>query len=137
MSNRTRIAAVVLTTSLLATAAARADDPARTAFRIARDAGCVICHNVERSANGYLPNAPAFEDVACRYRADPDAADRLSSIVRNGSGPLRRDRHWTGKVAFDTMYPNDLMVTDAQTHQIVDWILTLCPKSAERRRSRR
>jgi hypothetical protein len=28
------------------------------------------------------------------------------------------------------MYPNDLRVTEAETRQIVDWMLTLCPKSA-------
>jgi hypothetical protein len=27
------------------------------------------------------------------------------------------------------MYPNDLMVTEDEARQIVDWMMTLCPKS--------
>ena len=133
MPNRTRIATLLVVAGVITGVAARAADSPRTAFRVARDAGCIICHDVEppeRGGKDYLPNAPAFQDIACRYRSDPDAASRLSSIVREGSGPLRRDRHWTGKAAFDTMYPNDVMVTEAQAREIVDWMLTLCPKSA-------
>ena len=118
--------AVALTTAVIAYAA----DSSRAAFRTARDAGCVICHDVESLEGGGLPKAPTFEDVACRYRSDPDAAGRLAAIVRDGSGPLRRDRHWTGRVMFETMYPNDLFLTEAEARQIVDWIMTLCPKSA-------
>ena len=133
MSNRTRTATLLVAIGLFATVAARAEDPPRTAFRVARDAGCMICHDVEApegDAKNYLPKAPAFEDIACRYRSDPNAASRLSLTVREGSGPLRRDRHWTGQVAFDTMYPNDVMITEAETRQIVDWVLTLCSKSS-------
>ncbi len=133
MSNRMPRAMLLIAVALFASIAARADDSPRTAFRVVRGAGCMICHDVEspeRGANDYVPKAPSFEAVACRYRSDPNAAPRLSSIVREGSGPLRRDRHWTGQVAFDTMYPNDLSVTEAEARQIVDWMLTLCPKSA-------
>lgn len=132
MLNLVRNATLLVAITLFATAAARAQDLPRTAFRTTRDAGCIICHDVEspeRGANNYLPKAPSFQDVACRYRSDPDAS-RLTSIVREGSGPLRRDRHWKGQVAFETMYPNDLSVTEAEARQIVDWMLTLCPKSA-------
>jgi len=132
MLNQMRNATLFVAITLFATGAARAQDSPHTAFRTARDAGCIICHDVEspeRGAMSYLPKAPVFQDIACRYRSDPDASGRLASIVRDGSGPLRRDRHWTGRVAFETMYPNDLMVTEAQARQIVDWIMTLCPKS--------
>jgi cytochrome c551/c552 len=128
-----RTVTLLVAVAVFATAAARAQDMPRTAFRVARDAGCMICHDVEspeRGAKDYLPKAPSFQAVACRYRSNPNAASQLSSVVREGSGPLRRDRHWTGQVAFDTMYPNDVMVGEAETRQIVDWILTLCPKSA-------
>lgn len=133
MSNRTPIASLTIAIALIAAPIAYAQDPPRTAFRIVRDAGCMICHDVEspeRGAKDFIPNAPVFQDIACRYRSDPDAASRLSTIVREGSGPLRRDRHWTGQVAFETMYPNGLSVTAAEARQIVDWIMTLCPKSA-------
>ena len=123
----------------LMAAAAYAQDSPRTAFRVARDAGCMICHDVEspeQGAKDFLPKAPAFQDVACRYRPDPNAASRLSSIVREGSGPLRRDRHWTGQISFETMYPNDLFVSEAEARQIVDWIMTLCSNS-DRKKKRR
>lgn len=132
MSSPMQVATAVVAVALLASVAAHAQDPPRTAFRVARDEGCIVCHDVEppeRGAKDYLPKAPAFQDIACRYRSDTNAPSRLASIVREGSGPLRRDRHWTGQVAFEKMYPNDLMVTEAEARQIVDWILTLCPKS--------
>ena len=133
MSSRMRMVGLTIAVALVAAAAAYAQDPPRTPFRLARESGCLICHDVEapeRGANHTIPKAPAFQDIACRYRLDADAASRLSSIVREGSGPLRRDRHWTGQVAFDTMYPHDLSVTEAEARQIVDWMMTLCPKSA-------
>ncbi len=143
MWDRIAVASLMTAFALIMAAIAYAEDSPRAAFRIARDAGCMICHDVESPEGGgkdVLPKAPAFQDIACRYRSDPDAAGRLASIVRDGSGPLRRDRHWTGRVAFQTMYPNDLILTEAETRQIVDWMMTLCPKSAsadDRRNKRR
>jgi cytochrome c len=109
----------------------------RSGYQLARANGCVICHEIESSEPGsLLPAAPAFQDLARRYRSEPDAASRLTSIVREGTGPLRRDRHWAGKVTFDRMYPNDLMVTEAEARRIVDWILTL-DSTSERRHDAR
>ena len=133
MSSRMRTVTLLVAVAVFATAAACAQDSPRTAFRVARDAGCTICHDVEspeRGAKDYFPKAPSFQAVACRYRSNPNAASQLSSVVREGSGPLRRDRHWTGQVAFETMYPNDLVLSEAETRQIVDWVLTLCSKSS-------
>jgi len=133
MSKRMHIASVTIAAALMAGATSYAQDSSRTAFRVARDAGCMICHDVESPEGGakdFIPKAPAFQAIACRYRSDPNAASRLTSIVLDGSGPLRRDRHWTGQVAFQTMYPNDLMLSEADARQIVDWIMTLCSKAA-------
>jgi len=130
MRNRSTVG-IALVAALLVGLAAHADDTSPSPFRMVRSAGCITCHDVEsesRGPNDMLPKAPPFEDVACRYRADSDAANRLASIIRDGSGPLRRDRHWAGRATFETMYPNDLMVTDAEARRIVDWILTLCSK---------
>ena len=138
MANRIATASIAIAASVLAAFAADAENSQPTAFRVARDAGCTLCHDVEsppRSASQVFPTAPSFEDVACRYRSAPNAATTLSTIVLEGSGPLRRDRHWSGQVAFETMYPNDLMITKAQARQIVDWVLTLCP-STEKTRNR-
>ena len=137
MSDRMRVVTAIVAAVLVASVAARAQDPPRTAFRVVRDEGCMICHDVEppeRGTKDYLPKAPAFQDIACRYRSDPDAPSTLTSIVRYGSGPLRRDRHWTGRVAFDTMYAYDLTMTEAEARQVVDWILTLCEMPATKDR---
>jgi cytochrome c len=104
-----------------------------SAYQVARDRGCTLCHEVEsppRGSEGLLPPAPAFEEIARRYRADPTAAARLSSIVRKGTGPLRRDRHWEGKASVVSMYPNEVSVTEAEARRLVDWILTLGPTKA-------
>jgi cytochrome c len=118
---------------MLGTASARADDSSRTGYQVARESGCFICHEVEtREAGSLLPPAPAFEDIARRYRSEPDAASKLTALVRDGTGPLRRDRHWAGKVTFDKMYPNDLELTESEARRIVDWILTLDSTDARR-----
>jgi cytochrome c len=115
---------------LTATCRAEADDGSKKPHRLARDAGCYTCHDVESDPAGsqsLLPVAPSFEDIARRYRADPQAADKLTSIVLEGTGPLRRDRHWNGKATFEKMYPNDLEVSAEEARKIVEWILTLSP----------
>jgi cytochrome c551/c552 len=127
--------------ALLAAVCAHAEERPRSPYRIAGDGGCFTCHDVEspEGSDHVIPKAPAFQDVACRYRSDPDAPGRLSSIVREGTGPLRRDRHWTGRVSFDRMYPYDMFVTEQEARQIVEWVMTLCPTSAHGsgRRARR
>jgi cytochrome c len=124
--NHLRIATIALAVTMSAAAPVRAEDSLRTGYHLARDSGCFICHEVEtRGADSLLPPAPAFEDIARRYRSEPEAASRLTAFVRDGTGPLRRDRHWAGKVTFERMYPNDLEVTESEARRIVDWILTL------------
>jgi cytochrome c len=122
---------------MLAAAPVRAEDSLRTGYQLARANGCVICHEVEsRDAGSPLPPAPAFQDIARRYRSQPDAASRLTVLVRDGTGPLRRDRHWAGKTTFERMYPNDLEVTESEARHIVDWILTLDSTDGRRRGAR-
>jgi cytochrome c551/c552 len=132
MAQSLRQAGVLLMTAFAAVAA-HAETDAAPAYTKARDAGCVICHEVESTPHGaseLLPAAPAFEDVACRYRSDPNAPAKLSSTIIHGSGPRERDRHWAGRATFDKMFPNELIVSEAEAREIVDWILTLCPRPA-------
>ena len=105
-------------------------DPPPSEYALARDRGCMYCHDVEsppRGSEGLLPPGPPFEEIARRYRADPTAAARLASIVRQGTGPMRRDRHWEGSASFVSMHPNEVSVTEAEARRLVDWILTLAP----------
>jgi cytochrome c551/c552 len=130
MSNRLSVAAFLATT-LVVYAGVQAQDRVPGAYRLARDDGCTLCHEVEaRKPNKLLPTAPAFEDIACRYRADPHAAVRLTWTVIDGTGPRQQDRHWAGRATFDRMYSNENIVSDAEAREIVDWILTLCPRPA-------
>lgn len=130
---RGRSAVVHLAIGLLVSYQAYGQDSSLSGYRFAKDRGCMLCHEVESSppeVNAVLPTAPTFQDIARRYRADPSAASRLATIVRQGTGPLRRDRHWAGKAQFERMYNNDIEVTDAEARQIVDWILTLASPPA-------
>lgn len=125
------IASFILASGLLAAVPAGASDTARDGYRLMEASGCAVCHEVEQRPPGSpLPAAPAFQEIAHRYRSDPGAASRLTSVVLAGSGPLRGDRHWAGRTAFDTMYPKESMLTEAEVRQIVDWILTLDAKPA-------
>jgi cytochrome c len=119
-------------------------DPPPSEYPLARERGCMYCHDVEappRGSEGLLPPGPPFEEIARRYHADPTAAARLASIVRHGTGPLRRDRHWESRASFVSMYPNEVSVTEAEARRLVDWILTLAPaqpgsRSAQKQRAR-
>lgn len=129
-ASRTMVGVLCGAAVLIATCRAEADDGSKKPYRLARDAGCYTCHDVQSAPAGsqsLLPEAPSFEDIARRYRADPQAEDKLTSIVLEGTSPLRRDRHWSGKTRFEKMYPNDLEVSEEDARKIVEWILTLAP----------
>jgi len=121
-----------LTTSLtagllLALPAAHAADDA-TAQKLARDGGCGTCHTVDhrdKGPNGLKPIGPAWRDVADRYRGQAGAADALTGIVRSGSNPYAS--HWKGKVSGLAMPPNAMVLDEAQTRELVGWILALKP----------
>src|SRR5690242_20233036 len=71
--------------------------------QLARDSGCLMCHAIESppaSASQVLPSAPAFQDIARRYRGDSHAKTRLIAVVRQGSGREESQRHWTGQAGF-------------------------------------
>ena len=90
--------------------------------------GCMACHSIlpiPRRADGMPPIAPAWRDIAVKYRDDPGASDRLTRTVMTGSNP--RSRHWAGKVSAVTMPPNAAVVTDADARMLVNWILVLVP----------
>jgi cytochrome c len=129
-ASRTMVGVLCGAAVLIAMCRVEADEGSKKPYRLASDAGCYTCHDVESAPAGsqsLLPVAPSFQDIARRYRADPQAADRLTSIVLEGTGPLRRDRHWSGKTTFEKMYPNDLEVSEGEARKIVEWILTLVP----------
>jgi len=97
-------------------------------LKLATSSGCMACHSIvpiAKRADGLPPIAPAWREVAIKYRDDPLASDRLTRTVMTGSNPT--SRHWAGKVSAVTMPPNEVAVTEAEARVLVNWILVLVP----------
>ena len=72
--------------------------------------GCAACHEIDKKVIG-----PAFRDVAAKYKDDKDAAARLRDKVKKGG------THVWGEAAM----PPNVLASDADIKDLVDWILTL------------
>ena len=97
-------------------------------LKLATASGCMACHTLlpaPKRADGLPPIAPAWRDIAIKYRDDAAASDRLTRTVMTGSNP--RSRHWVGKVSDVTMPPNASVVTEAEARVLVNWLLVLVP----------
>lgn len=115
----------------LGVANAAAADAARDGAMqlLAAKSGCLVCHPIEtgaKGADGAVPAGPALREVAARYRAQKDAATRLTRTVMTGSNPY--ESHWKGKVSGLAMPPNMVTVREADARHLVDWILALDTK---------
>ena len=97
-------------------------------LKLATRSGCMACHSIlptPQRADGLPPIAPAWRDIAIKYRNDPGASNRLAHTVMTGSNP--HARHWAGKVSDVTMPPNGVAVSEADARMLVNWILVLVP----------
>lgn len=97
-------------------------------LKLAIERGCMDCHTVQpaaKRADDLPPIAPAWRDVALKYRDDPGAHLRLTRTVMTGSDPA--SRHWAGRVGATAMPPNAAAVSEAEAHMLVDWLLVLVP----------
>ncbi len=112
-----RLAAFALA---LVTAGAVADDHME---RLSLESGCTLCHAAESKSGGMavLPPAPAWNDIAVRYRGQPGAEERLVAAVVKGSAPDRR--HWQGKSSDVAMPANAVEVSERDARALVHWIL--------------
>lgn len=100
----------------------------RAMLELATQSGCMACHTLVPApprADGLPPIAPAWRDVAIKYRDDPAASERLTRTVMTGSDP--KARHWAGKVGEVAMPPNAAVVSEADARALVNWILVLVP----------
>lgn len=119
-------AAAVLTVAVAARANPAENDEAMA--RMASQSGCTACHSilpVPKRADGLPPIAPAWRDIAIKYRDDPFASDRLTRTVMAGSNPSAP--HWAGKAGAVTMPPNASDITEADARALVNWMLVLVP----------
>ncbi|MCU0775840.1 MAG: c-type cytochrome [Ideonella sp.] len=109
-----------------AEAAPRVDDAAMD--RLAARGGCLACHSIEsgrRGPAGLDPIAPAWQDVAARYRGDPQAAQRLVQAVLQGT---RADgAHWSGEVSGMAMPPSAPALGEGDVRRLIAWILARPP----------
>jgi cytochrome c len=116
--------------ALVVAAPARATQAENDAamLKLATHSGCMDCHSIlpaPKRADGLPPIAPAWRDIAIKYRDDPGASNRLTRTVMTGSNP--NSRHWVGKVSDVTMPPNTVAVSEANARRLVNWILVLVP----------
>ena len=104
------------------------EDVDRKMLNLARDRGCMLCHDFQpkRSVGGQVPPmAPSWREIAKRYKGANDAEERLIQTVLQGTGPRPGDRHWTGKVTADRMFPNTVEIKPEEARSLVHWILSL------------
>lgn len=81
------------------------------ALDIMKKSGCTACHSVDKKIVG-----PSFKDIAAKRKGEADALATLEKAVRAG-----------GKGAFGPMPmpPNPAAkISDADLHELVEWILT-------------
>ena len=89
-------------------AQAQLDDAA--AESLLKKHACASCHEVDKKVVG-----PAFRDVAARYKDDKEAAPKLANKIKRGGA------HVWGEMAM----PPNVLVSDAEIKDLVNWILTL------------
>ena len=95
-------------------------------LQLATSSGCMTCHHIESGAkgpNGMAPIGPAWQDVATRYKNQPDALQQLTVTVLAGSSPYAS--HWKDKVSGLAMPPNEVAISKADAGKLVGWILSL------------
>jgi cytochrome c len=125
-----RISICTAAALLIVVAAVRANKAENDAamLKLASASGCMACHTIlpaPQRPDGLPPIAPAWRDIAIKYRDDPGASARLTRTVMTGSDP--RSRHWAGKVSDVTMPPNAVVVPEAEARVLVNWLLVLVP----------
>ena len=121
-------AAVALVVAMAVPVRATPAEYAQTMLKLATDRGCMACHTITPApsrADGLPPIAPAWRDIAIKYRDDPAAHERLVRTVMTGSDP--KARHWVGKVSAVNMPPHAAVVTEREARELVNWLLVLVP----------
>lgn len=113
----------ILSTGMLAiafSATVPAED--QQMLELATTSGCFICHTVAPAAGSEVPLAPAYQQVAARYKDDPKAPDYLVERVLDGTA--YQDQNWAGSVNMRFMPPNVNLDREDAT-KLVGWILSL------------
>nr|WP_281721025.1 c-type cytochrome [Nitrosomonas nitrosa] len=80
---------------------------------LARKSGCFECHGADRAIK-----SPTFQDIADKYRNDPDARAALIKTVKHGG-----KGNWTAVTGGAPMPPYSPRLSDKEIAQLVDWVL--------------
>lgn len=122
------IAALALLAATGTASAAAQDD--REMLALATDSGCNLCHDMEPRKRGpgeLLPYAPAWKDIAKKYKGDASAVDPLTRAVMQGGGKNASERHWKYQTRVAEMPANTIIVTETDARRLVRWILSQNP----------
>jgi len=109
---RSIIGAVIFAASFGVSAAEQPVSSAN-AMAIARSNACMGCHAIDRKLVG-----PSFQQVAEKYKADPQAGAKLEKKVKNGGAGV-----W-GSIPM----PSHPKMNDADIKTVVSWILAGSPQ---------
>ncbi len=123
-----RMFLVALLAALGQRLACAADAQREDVLKLADDKSCTLCHGMEphkASASELLPFAPAWKDIARKYRGQKDAEDKLTRIVLGGTRDSADGRHWKNKVRDPFMLANAPEISEADARRLVRWILSL------------
>ena len=104
--------------ALLLTCAAAAPAFAADPLDLVKAKQCLACHSVDKDGL-----APAFRNIATKYRKIKGADQMLVETVAKGSPLDMSGAHW-GQMKMPgagTRVP----LSEAEAHQIADWILAL------------
>lgn len=82
---------------------------------LAKRSGCFACHAIDKKVVG-----PAWQDVAVRYRGEPQARTRLIKKVHEGG-----NGNWSDVTGGVTMPAYSPRVASADIETLVDFILHL------------
>jgi cytochrome c551/c552 len=93
--------------------------------RLAEERGCTFCHREApgaAEAEGALPLAPSWREIASRYRGRAGAERELAAVVIEGADPT--DLHWTRRLDFAAMRGNAPQVSPAEARALARLILS-------------
>ena len=86
---------------------------AAAAQMLARQSGCFKCHAVD-----HKKDAPAYQDVAAKYKGKPEAEAKLTHHITSGERVKFEDGHEEDHKIVKSKDP-------AEIKNLVDWILSL------------
>lgn len=119
----TALAAAAVAAALLAMATSASAQPGmgppQDAASLKGDLACDSCHASTLSVPGAPPLAPAWGDIAQRWRRVPDAEKKLADIIVGGSSK----RHWEGNAMFESMLPHAPWVSPEDGRTLARWVL--------------